>query len=165
MILRHWPCPWRIVSQGHNAFEGSDHGHQFGLPALIDGESEAFALLDKKSVRDVQVFAETAGITIWFEGGQRLEVINNSSGYEGWNLMGPKGFEVIAIDGGGLASGMQRCMAQKRAQTLRDNSNGPIRKSYSSGSQDLFGGHNLLDTHLGFVSMFPYRLPTQHYDS
>jgi hypothetical protein len=88
VILRHWPCPWRIVLQGHNAFEGSDHGHQFGLPALIDGESEALALLDMKSVRDVQVFAETAGVTIWFESGQRLEAINNSSGYEGWNLMG-----------------------------------------------------------------------------
>ena len=74
--------------------------------------------------------------------------------------MGSKGFEVIAIGGGGLASGMQRCMAQKRAQTLRDTLNGPIRKSYSSGSQDLFAGHNLLDIHLGFVSMFPYRLPT-----
>jgi hypothetical protein len=31
-------------------------------------------------------------------------VINNSSGYEGWDLMGPKGFEVIATGGGGLAS-------------------------------------------------------------
>ena len=64
----------------------------------------SLALLDKKSVRDVQVFAETAGVTIWFEIGQRLEAINNSSGYEGWNLMGSKGFEVIAIGGGGLAS-------------------------------------------------------------
>jgi hypothetical protein len=40
----------------------------------------SLALLDKKSVRDVQVFAETAGVTIWFEIGQRLEAINNSSG-------------------------------------------------------------------------------------
>jgi len=54
------------------------HGHQFGLPALIDVESEALALLDKKFVRDVQVFAETAGVTIWFEVGQRLEAINNA---------------------------------------------------------------------------------------
>jgi len=84
---------------------------------------------------------------------------------KGWNLIWSKGFEVIAIGGGGLVSGMQRCMARKRAQTLRDNSNRQIRKSYSWGSQDLFGGYNLLDTHLGFVSMFPYRLPSQHYDS
>jgi hypothetical protein len=39
-------------------------------------------------------------ITITFEGSRRLEVINDCTGYEGWTLMGPDKYVLIAASGG-----------------------------------------------------------------
>jgi hypothetical protein len=93
-------CPWRVMSEGGNTFGGCDHGHQFGLPAPVDGEERTINALDGRPVERAEVHAESADLTIWFEGNRRLEVFNNSCGYEGWNLHGPKGFLIVAQGGG-----------------------------------------------------------------
>lgn len=96
-------CPWRVMSEGKNVFGGCDHGHQLGLPAPVDGEERTLEALGHYPVERIVVHAESADLTIWFAGNQRLEVFNNSCGYEGWNLHGPKGFHIVAQGGGTLA--------------------------------------------------------------
>ena len=46
-----------------------------------------------------------AGIDEDFGGGTRLEVFNNSSGYESWMLNGPGGRLIVAQGGGNVAWG------------------------------------------------------------
>ena len=47
--------------------------------------------------------ADTADLTIAFRPGISLEIWNNSSGYEGWDLHDARGFLVVALGGGQLA--------------------------------------------------------------
>ena len=77
-------APWRIVANGGIGFTSADDGHQFGRTSPIDGEVEAARLLCTRPIRKVVIHDETADLTLWFGPATRLEVINNSSGYEAW---------------------------------------------------------------------------------
>jgi hypothetical protein len=94
--------PWRILVDGRIAFAGSDDGQKFGLPAPKDGEEETHRLLGRKAIQQVLVRADTGDLSIAFVGHTFLEVINMSSGFEGWDL-GAAGLRVIALGGGELA--------------------------------------------------------------
>lgn len=100
------PVPWRIVANGGIALAGRDDGHQFGLPAPLDGETEANALIAGQAISDVAIDDETADLTINFEGGVRLDAFHNSSGHEGWQIMLPSQDDrvlIIALGGGDIA--------------------------------------------------------------
>jgi hypothetical protein len=86
------------INLGHE-----DHEQQFGLPAPLDGQQKALALLSSKIVR-VIIHESTADLTIDFENGTSLEVFNNSGGYEGWNCSHADGLQIIGMGGGGLAT-------------------------------------------------------------
>jgi hypothetical protein len=77
-------CLWRIVSGGRVALTGFDHEQLFGLKVPINAADEAAKLLNGKKVESVKVFEGTADLNVEFSEGLRLEVINNSSGYEPW---------------------------------------------------------------------------------
>jgi hypothetical protein len=98
--------PWRIVAAGRIAFADQDDGHQFGLPAPLDGQAEANRLLAGKAITKVSVDAETADLSIHFDGEVRLDAFNHSAGYEGWQINLPPergGMWVIALGGGSLS--------------------------------------------------------------
>ncbi len=95
-------CPWRILAAGRIALAHQDHGHQFGLPAPVDGIVEGERLLSGKPVTAVLVHQDTADLTITFGGLTALEPFNNSSGYEGWNVGASDGFQAFALGGGGV---------------------------------------------------------------
>ena len=95
-------CPWRILTSGI-AFTDSDHGQQFGLPAPLDGEQEALRLLSDKHVQSVSTRSVTGDLAIVFEGDTTLELLNLSSGYEGWQLVGGT-VHIIAQGGGELVT-------------------------------------------------------------
>ncbi len=84
--------PWRIVTSDGIAFANADDNQQFGLPQPIDGQILANKLLSGRRVAVFDVEARTADLRITFDGEVRLEMFNNSSGYEGWNA-------VVQIDG------------------------------------------------------------------
>jgi hypothetical protein len=92
---------WRIVAEGRNCLCSEDDGHQFGLPAPIDGAAEAWDYLRDKAVETVSL-RTTGDLTFSFAGSIALEVIQNSSGYEAWQLVSPA-FQVICQGGGQLA--------------------------------------------------------------
>ncbi|OWJ59026.1 DUF6188 family protein [Inquilinus limosus] len=100
------PIPWRIIAEGRIAFADEDDGQRFGLPSPVDGEAEANRLLAGKAITRVTVHQETADLTLDFEAGVRLEAFSNSSGYEGWKIILPRGsggLWIIALGGGGVA--------------------------------------------------------------
>jgi hypothetical protein len=95
-------CPWRILFEGRIAFTDTDHAQRFGLPAPLDGEKEVERLLANKVVEKVTIRPDAGDLTIIFSGQTILEVLNNSRGYEGWEIrIGD--VSVIALGGGELA--------------------------------------------------------------
>lgn len=99
--------PWRIVSDAGIVLGGEDDGHQFGLPKPLDAEALANRLLSDAKVKQLDADELTADLRIVFEGGVRLDIFNNSAGYEGWQAYLPpsehEGNMVIGMGGGGLA--------------------------------------------------------------
>ncbi len=94
-------APWRIVRRGAIAHADTDDGQQFGLPAPIDGEVRCNDLLAQVRVAAVMVDRVTADICVQFDDGTRLELFNNSSGYEGWQATFRSEGETIAVIGMG----------------------------------------------------------------
>ena len=95
-------CPWRIIARAGIALGSVDDHQQFGLPAPVDAEAVAGELLGGREVIAAEVRAESADLVLTFEGERRLELFNNSSGYEGWTLKDSDGRQVIAQGGGTL---------------------------------------------------------------
>jgi len=93
-------CPWRIIAEGRIQLGRRDHGQQFGLPSAVDGMQEAAILLGASQVDSATVSERTADLVITLVSSVRLEVINDSSGYEGWTVHGSAG-ELFVVQGGG----------------------------------------------------------------
>ena len=97
-------CPWRIVSDGGIALGSEDDGQQFGLPAPVKGEAVALHLLAATPLEQLLITEKTGDVVFELESGIRLEVFNNSSGYEGWNCGTSSGLAVIGMGGGTTAN-------------------------------------------------------------
>ena len=97
--------PWRIVANGRVAFGDEDDGQQFGLSAPLDGEERAASELGERFVEALHIDEETGDLRIEFDGSTRIDVFNQSSGYEGWDAYYTARGErwgVIALGGGEL---------------------------------------------------------------
>jgi hypothetical protein len=95
-------CPWRIIANSGIALGSVDDQQQFGLPVPIDAEAVAHKLLRGRQVTSVEVRPESSDLVLHFDSERRLELFNNSLGYEGWTLNGPDGKQIIAQGGGHL---------------------------------------------------------------
>jgi len=98
--------PWRFVSRGVIALTDSDDKQWFGLSAPIDAEVRANSLLNGRKVVGVKVDAATADLCVWFSDDLKLDLFNNSSGYEGWEAKfthNENVINIIALGGGGFA--------------------------------------------------------------
>jgi hypothetical protein len=93
-------CPWRIVSSERVVLGSVDHKQWFGLPEPVDAVARASKLLEGKIVESVKIHDVTSDLTIQFTGDLRLEVFNNSSGYDGWQYGNRDGLELVAQGGG-----------------------------------------------------------------
>lgn len=99
----HVFCPWRIIANGRIALGDVDHGQQFGLPRAVDAVEQSNSLLSNRTVTAIKARDDAGDLTIEFSGRTALEVLNNSSGYEGWHLFEKGAFVVVAMGGGELA--------------------------------------------------------------
>jgi len=95
-------CPWRLVSGGAVVLGGSDHGQKFGLPQQVDVGAKTTRVLSGKPVLDGRIDEATADLCINF-GDVRLDVFNDSSGYEGWTFADQHGLMLVAQGGGQIA--------------------------------------------------------------
>ncbi len=82
-------CPWRIIAGERIAVAHSDHEQKFGLPEPVDVPKAAISLLADHSITRVQSKTESDDLIIDFDQEIRLELFNDSSGYEAWQLAGP----------------------------------------------------------------------------
>jgi hypothetical protein len=98
--------PWRIVADGRVAFGDEDDGQWFGLSSPVDGEERSDSLLQGRVVQALQLDHETGDLRIVFNGKTRIDVFNQSCGYEGWAAyysVGSSRWGVIAMGGGEMA--------------------------------------------------------------
>jgi hypothetical protein len=99
-------APWRLVHSGRIAHAAEDDGQRFGLPHPVDGEARANGLLEEKQLRHMELDRVTADLHLHFDGDTRLDVFNNSSGYEGWQAtfyVSGYGISVIGMGGGDVS--------------------------------------------------------------
>jgi hypothetical protein len=97
-------CPWRLILAGHIVLSSEDHGHQYGLPNPVDAGTQFRSLLSGRKIQAAEVRKDTRDIVIWFESGERLEIVPLSSGYESWQITAPDGSHTIAQGGGNLVA-------------------------------------------------------------
>lgn len=99
-------CHWRLVSADGIVLTDEDDGQEFGLPAPVDAETKANDLLAGSTVFSATVDRVTADLCLRFSNGLRLDILNNSSGYEGWQggfSRDGNAVSIIAMGGGNLA--------------------------------------------------------------
>lgn len=92
---------WRLLSDGRLKLTSNDDGQQFGLPAPVQAIPELAAVIVGRRVASVRVTEGTADLTISL-GDSVLEVISDSSGYEAWQVDGPKGTVAVGQGGGNV---------------------------------------------------------------
>ena len=91
---------------GGIAFADSDDGQKFGLPEPIVGAATANTLLANRRTTDVEIDPLTADLSAYFDEETRIDLFNNSSGYEGWQASYPSDngqTQIIGLGGGDLA--------------------------------------------------------------
>jgi hypothetical protein len=96
-------CPWRLLSRDAVILGGSDHGQKFGLPQPVDVVAETLRILSGKAVQGARIDEITADLCIDFADGVRLDLFNDSGGYEGWTFADEHGLKLIAQGGGQIA--------------------------------------------------------------
>jgi hypothetical protein len=80
----------RYVGNDGLFFSNKDHGHQFGLPAPFDCESEINRRIENQTIVSVDVSPNTGDLTLQLENGH-IEIICTSVAYENWQLEGRDG--------------------------------------------------------------------------
>src|SRR6266849_9055143 len=79
-------CLWRLVVKQRVVLSSRDHGQIFGLKSPIDAAQEAMRILAGKQVTAVVLETGTADVKIQLADGTKLELLNDSSGYEPWGF-------------------------------------------------------------------------------
>jgi hypothetical protein len=98
--------PWRVVRNGGIAHGHRDDGQRFGLPEPVDGEARANELFAGRRVEAVELDRVTADLRLIFDNETRLDIFNDSSGYEGWQAqlqVGERLLSFVGLGGGDIA--------------------------------------------------------------
>lgn len=93
-------CAWRLVVDGRLAVAHRDHKQKFGLPAPLNACARVMELIGARTITEAVMDTAIGDIVITFDGSQRLEVFNDSSGYEGWTMADPEKYVLFAASGG-----------------------------------------------------------------
>lgn len=95
---------WRLIANGGIATSADDDGQWFGLPKPVDA-AEIVKALATEPLTAIEVVGTTTDLRIHF-GSVVLELLNTSSGYEGWQLNANHqqlcGF-LVSLGGGGVS--------------------------------------------------------------
>jgi hypothetical protein len=97
-------APWRVVLNGRIVLGWRDHAQSFGLPAPVDAVQVATSFFCCGPVIAATVDATSGDLDVEVSKSCSLQVFNDSSGYEGWQLYGPAERAVIAQGGGRVVS-------------------------------------------------------------
>jgi hypothetical protein len=97
-------CAWRlrddeVVHLGSAEFDENLAGERFGRLGrlLVD-------LLMNRTIEALRHDAIVSDLSLYFEGGLRLDAFSDSALYEGWEISGPHGLLVTATPAGSIGS-------------------------------------------------------------
>src|SRR5271165_6286524 len=90
---------WRLLSQEAILLTSEDDGQQYGLPKPVDASASIRELLANRVVTTVEVDQASADLTIVFDNGTVLQIVNLSSGYEAWTLTSEGDFMMVGRNG------------------------------------------------------------------
>ena len=93
---------WRLLSGGSLILTSEDDGQRFGHKAPIDAITVLSSTLVSAALRVVEVAPGTADLLLGFDR-HVLQAISNSSGYEAWQVEGPRGMLAVGQGGGNVA--------------------------------------------------------------
>jgi hypothetical protein len=96
----HTTCAWRVVVDGRLAVAHRDHKQRFGLPAPLDACASVMEFVGGREITDALVDPVIGDIVITFAENRKLEVFNDSAGYEGWTMGAPDKYVLFAASGG-----------------------------------------------------------------
>ena len=99
-------APWRLVFEGRIVIGCEDDGHLFGLEAPVDAKERVARAVEGQEVAEAAV-NNVGDLDLRFRAGSTLQVFNVSCGYEGWQLFGPAGRQVVAQGGGRVVDSEQ----------------------------------------------------------
>jgi hypothetical protein len=94
-------APWRLIARGVIDVGHGDDRQQFGLPEPVSAGARVSEIVQSRVVEEASASDITADLSIEFGEGIRLDVFNNSCGYEGWILNAPDGRRALIGMGGG----------------------------------------------------------------
>jgi hypothetical protein len=77
---------WRVLSRQGILLTSGDDGQQYGLPKPVDAQTRVRELLENRVVAKIKVDQVSADLTIHFDQGMVLQIVNLSSGFEAWTL-------------------------------------------------------------------------------
>ena len=78
--------PWRYIAKGHIQVSSEDHGHQFGLPTLVNATEVVITMTSGERISGADIYLETGDLTLQFTNGSFIQFMQMSSGYESWRL-------------------------------------------------------------------------------
>lgn len=87
---------WRLLKDDRLTWMSEDDGHQFGLPAPVNAAAEVNTALAGRTLERADLREGTSDLTLRFSGGDVLEFVTDSAGYEAWRAYYPGGCIVAA---------------------------------------------------------------------
>jgi hypothetical protein len=90
---------WRVLSQEAILLASGDDGQRYGLPNPVDAQASVRELLENRVVAKVDVDQASADLTLHFDNGTVLQIVNLSSGYEAWTLTSERDFMMVGRNG------------------------------------------------------------------
>lgn len=89
-------CPWRLRKLKTIIIGSSDC---IGSPDKYSHKKVETLLLDKR-IESITFFEDFSMLVIAFEGNYFLDLFHDSNYFEGWQLHGDNGFDLISLPGG-----------------------------------------------------------------
>ena len=93
---------WRVLAVDRVAITSEDQGSHFGLSSPLDAGAQATSSLHG-AVASIAFREPSLDLQLGFDEGGVLEILNTSTGYEAWHLVGPRGLgaglEVVLAGG------------------------------------------------------------------
>jgi hypothetical protein len=80
---------WRVFAADRIAVTSEDHGSHFGLSSPLDAGARAAPSLHG-ALASIAFKRPSLDLQLGFDGGGVLEILNTSTGYEAWHLVGPR---------------------------------------------------------------------------
>ncbi|GAB2551710.1 hypothetical protein [Rufibacter soli] len=86
-VILQVDCLWRILSEGKIRFTSKDHGLNFGHEIALDLTSEILNLIRASKLQQINRRTLTGDLNLNFQNDFKVEIINDSSGFENWLLI------------------------------------------------------------------------------